>query len=75
MLFDRTLVLDGSEKLEITVIGTRDASVIVDGRTVATIAAGGKIQCTQSQRPARIVTFGKHDFRDVLKTKFGLTDR
>lgn len=75
MLFDRTLVLDGMEHLEVTVIGTRDANVIVDGRTIATIAGGGSVICTQSDRPALIVSFGNRDFRRVLKTKFGLMDR
>lgn len=75
MLFDRSLVLDGNQQLDITVIGTRDATVVVDGRTIATVAAGGKVTCTQSEHPAQLVTFGQRNIRDVLKAKFGLTDR
>jgi NAD+ kinase len=75
MLFDRTLVLDGAEHLQISVIGSRDANVIVDGRTIASVTRGGTVTCTQSDRPALIVSFGGRNFRHVLKAKFGLLDR
>lgn len=75
MLFDRSLVLDASESLELTVIGARPASVVVDGRHVATIGPGGVVTCRQSMWPARVITFGNNDFRQTLKSKFGLTDR
>jgi NAD+ kinase len=75
MLFDRSIVLGGDETLELTVIGTRNAAVVVDGRHVATIAPGGAVRCRRSSRPARIVTFGGRDFHHVLKSKFGLADR
>jgi len=75
MLFDRALVLDGNESLDLRVVGREPASVVVDGRHVATIGSGGTVACRQATNPARIATFIGRDFRNILKTKFGLTDR
>lgn len=75
MLFDRSLVLDGKEVLDLEVIGREEASVVVDGRHVATIGPGGTVSCRRAAAPARIVAFEGRDFRQILKTKFGLTDR
>ena len=75
MLFDRSMVLDGSEVLELTVIGDRSASVVADGQHISTVAPGSSVICKQSDRPARVVTFGERDFRQTLKAKFGLMDR
>ena len=75
MLFDRSLVLDKNETLKLRVLGRRDAAVVVDGQHVATISAGGVVECRRSPRPARLVTFNERDFRQILKSKFGLTDR
>lgn len=75
MLFDRTLVLSCSEELAFEVLGPRDAAVVVDGRPLAVLAPGDVVRCTRSPKPALIVTFRDHDIRDVLKAKFGLTDR
>jgi len=33
------------------------------------------VVCTGSARPARLVTFGDHDFHAVLRSKFGLSER
>lgn len=75
MLFDRSLVLDSTEQISMSVLGKRDAIVVVDGHHVATITAGGRVDCKASDKPARLVTFSKRDFRQVLKAKFGLADR
>lgn len=75
MLFDRSMVLDGSETVSLRVLGRRDAAVVIDGRHVATMTAGGKVECKASETGARLVTFSQRDFRQVLKTKFGLADR
>ena len=40
MLFDRPLVLDPAEWLELTVAGPRPAVLVVDGRSVAIASAG-----------------------------------
>lgn len=75
MLFDRALVLSCSEEITLEVLGPRDAAVVVDGRPFAVLQPGDLVRCTRSTRPARLVTFREHDIRDVLKAKFGLTDR
>jgi NAD+ kinase len=75
MLFDRCLVLSCSEELTLEVLGPRDAAVVVDGRPLAVLQPGDTVRCTRSAHPARLVTFRDHDVRDVLKAKFGLTDR
>jgi NAD+ kinase len=75
MLFDRALVLSCDEELTLEVLGPRDAAVVVDGRPLAVLQPGDLVRCTRSAHPARLVTFREHDIRDVLKAKFGLTDR
>lgn len=75
MLFDRSLVLDPSESVEIEVLGERDAAVAVDGSPVCDLAAGASVVCRPSTTTARFVRFGAHHYHQVLKAKFGLTDR
>jgi len=75
MLFDRTLVLDPAEELEIEVIGHRPAQLSVDGHSAATLVEGDRIICRASRHVARLVRFGHRDFHQILKAKFGLSDR
>lgn len=75
MLFDRTLVLDPSEEIEIEVIGHRSAEVAVDGRVVAAIREGDSVRCRPAAETARFVRFGPYRYHQILKSKFGLTDR
>lgn len=75
MLFDRSLVLQPDCRIRVTVAGDRAAGVSVDGRAGAALAPGDVVECTGSPRPARIVTFGGHDFHAVLREKFGLSER
>lgn len=75
MLFDRSLVLDPSETVEIDVIGEREASVAIDGREACHLAPGATVACTPSASTARFVRLGTHHYHQVLKIKFGLTDR
>ena len=75
MLFDRSLVLDPSETVEIEVIGHRTASLALDGRPVATLAEGDVVRCVPSRSTARFVRFGEWRYHQILKAKFGLTDR
>ena len=74
-LFDRSLVLDPTETVEVEVLGDRDAAVAVDGRQVCHLTAGGKVRCVPSAATARFFRFGAHHYHQVLKAKFGLTDR
>lgn len=75
MLFDRSLVLDPSETVDIEVLPGRDASVAVDGRPVCGVSAGAQVRCVPSGCTARFVRFGVHHYHQVLKDKFGLLDR
>lgn len=75
MLFDRSLVLDPDESIEIEVMGHRPAVLSVDGRRVASLTEGDAIRFEASEATARFVRFGRHRFHQILKTKFGLSDR
>ena len=75
MLFDRSLVLDPSETVEIQVLQGREASVAIDGRSVCSLTVDDRVRCVPAGETARFVRFGAHHYHQVLKAKFGLLDR
>ncbi|MEY2583658.1 MAG: kinase [Ilumatobacteraceae bacterium] len=75
MLFDRSLVLDPDENVEIEVIGHRPATLSIDGQTTASLAEGDTLAVHASTSVARFVRFSERRFHQILKTKFGLSDR
>ncbi|MEY2958298.1 MAG: inorganic polyphosphate/ATP-NAD kinase [Actinomycetota bacterium] len=75
MLFDRSLVLDPTETVEIEVLEGDAASVVVDGRHVWALAPHARVRCVPAVETARFVRFGTHHYHQVLKAKFGLLDR
>jgi NAD+ kinase len=75
MLFDRTLVLDPSEVIEIEVTGHRRAELTLDGRPVASLDDGDVVSCSPSSATANFVRFGAERYHQILKAKFGLADR
>ena len=75
MLFDRTLVLDPIEQVEIEVAGFRSAELAVDGLLVATLTEGDVVTCSAAATTARFVRLAPHHFHQILKRKFGLADR
>ena len=75
MLFDRSLVLDPDEQVEIEVIGHRPATLSIDGQTAASLDEGDTVVVRASACVARFVRFGERRFHQILKTKFGLSDR
>ena len=75
MLFDRSLVLDPSELVEIEVSGHRPAELAIDGHPVGTLDDGDVVSCTPSTATASFVRFGAYQYHQILKAKFGLTDR
>ena len=76
MLFDRSLVLDPEESIEIEVSGHRSADLNVDGQRATTLAPGRRtVRCRAADEPARFVRFGPRRFHQILKAKFGLSDR
>ncbi|MEP6625293.1 MAG: NAD(+)/NADH kinase [Acidimicrobiia bacterium] len=74
MLFDRTLVLDDDEELDLRVTD-RPAVLTIDGRELGEVEAGAVVSCTCGPDPARLITFAPRDFHQILKAKFGLADR
>lgn len=75
MLFDRPLVLDPAEWLELTVAGPRPGVLVVDGRSLATLQPGDRVTCREADRPIKLVTFGPRDFHSILRARFNLSDR
>ena len=75
MLFDRSLVLNPDEVVEIEVAGHRRADVAVDGQPRSVLEPGDVVRCSPSEATANFVRFGAYRYHQILKTKFGLTDR
>jgi NAD+ kinase len=75
MLFDRSLVLDPDEEVEIEVVGGRVATLSIDGQSATSLTEGDTVVVRASASVARFVRFGQRRFHQILKTKFGLSDR
>lgn len=75
MLFDRSLVLSPDEVVEIEVAGHRRADVAVDGQPRSVLEPGDVVRCSPSAATANFVRFGAYRYHQILKSKFGLTDR
>jgi NAD+ kinase len=75
MLFDRSLVLESTTTIRLEVWGRVPAMVTADGRLVAELKRGESITCSVARQPAKLVTFAERNFHDILKQKFGLSDR
>ncbi len=74
-LFDRTLVLEPTERVRLEVLEPRPAVLVVDGETVCALDPGMTVDCREGDQPARLVTFGSREFHSVLHAKFHLADR
>jgi NAD+ kinase len=75
MLFDRSLVLEPSEQVRLTVVDDSDAAAVIDGSRVFKLRQGDSVTCRPAAQPARLVSFGVRDFHAKLRHRFGLTDR
>lgn len=75
MLFDRSLVLEPTSRVRLTVEGRGPASLRLDGRLLGELDSGGVVECFASSHAARLVVFGERDFHGILKAKFKLGDR
>jgi len=75
MLFDRSLVLSPDEEIETEVQGHRPVVLTVDGRRVLSLTEGDIVRCRPSNAEAVFVRFGRRRFHQILKAKFGLSDR
>lgn len=74
-LFDFPLVVSPDEEVRIEVLEGRTATLLVDGRNIGELAPGDAVTCRGGPHPARLVRFRERDFHQILKAKFGLTDR
>ena len=75
MLFDRSLVLDASEPVHVEVLGYRGVHVAIDGAAVSELSENGCVDVRAASQVARFVTFEDRHFHQILKSKFGLSDR
>jgi NAD+ kinase len=75
MLFDRSLVLEPTEVVDIEVTGPQQAELAVDGQEVAVLQSGDTVTCRAADEPALFVRLEPRRFHQVLKNKFGLSDR
>ncbi len=75
MLFDRSLVLDPTEVIDIEVSGHRRAQVSIDGQPVGALDDGDVVRVVPAVETASFVRFGTYHYHQILKAKFGLTDR
>jgi len=75
MLFDRTVVLDPSERVDITVAGDRPAALVTDGTVMCELQHGDTVTCCPAEISARFVRYGDRPYHQILKAKFGLQDR
>lgn len=75
MLFDRSLVLDPTERIRIEVVGHRSVNVAADGELLHTLKPGDVLEVDTAKECARFVRFEEIKFHQVLKSKFGLADR
>jgi len=74
-LFDRSLVLSPADDVRIELIDWRPARLLCDGLEVAVLGPGDIVTCRRGPWLAKVVTFGRRDFRGILRKKFGLEDR
>jgi NAD+ kinase len=75
MLFDRSVVLDGNEVARIEILGHRQVNVATDGDLVHTLHPGDVVEVRAAQEVAKFMRFEERRFHQILKTKFGLSDR
>ena len=71
-LFDRSLVLDPVETVELMLADGPSAAAMVDGSRKVILEPGDLVRCTVNGNPAHLVTFANRDFHQILKKKFGL---
>lgn len=74
MLFDRSLVLDDAEALALSLVGTREADLVIDGRRVATLEPGDSVACDRAPATACFLRRGAPEFHQIVRMKFGLGD-
>jgi NAD+ kinase len=72
MLFDRSLVLGGNEKVSVRVLEGRNAALFVDGFSAGELKQGSIVTVSAHPTPAQFITFAPREFHQILRSKFGL---
>lgn len=75
MLFDRSLVLDPSEEIDVQVLGYRGVNIAIDGTPICELGEDGHVYVRPANEVVRLVNFEQRHFHQILKSKFGLSDR
>ncbi|HET6793790.1 MAG TPA: NAD(+)/NADH kinase [Acidimicrobiales bacterium] len=76
MLFDRSLVLEPTDVVEVEVLEPRPALLVVDGVQARELAPGAVVRFRAADNAARfVVVDGGAGFHSILKAKFRLADR
>jgi NAD+ kinase len=74
-LFNRAVVLGDGESLGVEVLPTSSPiAVEVDGRLVAEVAPGWKMQVAPAAQPALVVVLGESGFAERARRKLGIVD-
>lgn len=73
-LWDRSLVLPPTRTVRFRLIGDRHASVLVDGRPVAELAADDDVEVGVSPQPAVLVRWAAEGVATRLRSAFGWDD-
>jgi NAD+ kinase len=72
-LFDRTIVVDPRETLEIRATGGDNSCVVTtDGRESVLVPQGGSIRIVRGEHPVRLARLGPFHFYNRVRNKFGL---
>ncbi|WP_165492269.1 NAD(+)/NADH kinase [Egibacter rhizosphaerae] len=71
-LFDRTIVVDAGERLEVEPVDGGEAAVSLDGRESIRLPDGGSVRVVRGNMPVRMVRLGEFDFYRRVRDKFGL---
>jgi NAD+ kinase len=67
---DRSVVVGGPSRIEITVTGGRRAVAVIDGVKVADLAPGATVSCALDPRPLKMVAAGSADYVGRLRSIF-----
>ena len=73
-LWDRSLVLPLSSRVELEISGDRGASLLADGRSLCALGPGDSVRI-EAGAVARIVRWGSEGFTSRLRSGFGLAGR
>jgi len=72
-LFDRTLVVDPRESVQVRPAGDRNPCLVsLDGRETIAVPSGGGVTISRGDTPVRMVRLGAFDFYARVRQKFGL---